>query len=179
MTTRRAALAGGLLGLLLTACGNGAPLNSTSQAAETLAQRPTFEAAEQDYLNLLRESRAAIASTSPQVTFSGEPVRANETLCKAPFDQVEGRRSGLYRIEGEGQGAITDAQWPTALAAVAAVATKHGFGAPQAIKDEPGDHVVAFYGPYDEELSFGTKVNTILGLYGACFLLAASHPAPK
>lgn len=196
MTTRRVPARGAvpaiLLALLLAGCGTGGSVGGTtngadgrssagkgtSGAAATLASRPTFEAAETDYLALLDEARQAVVATSPQVTFAGVPTRADETLCKAPFDTVEGRRSGLYRIDGQGQGAISDDEWPAALAAVTTVARAHGFGEPKAIKDEPGEHQVAFYGRYDEELSFGTKVNTTLGIYGACFLLAASHPSP-
>ena len=173
---RRVAAALGLAAALtLAACTHtGEGTSMTPQ--EQLRDRPSFEVAEQQYLAMLGDMRTALSAQVSTLTWlTDAPSRDGLAGCKKPFDTVTGAQSAIF-TSGSARGAIPDAQWPAALSAVTEIASSHGFARVVTVVDEPGNHVVSIYDDAAAEVSFGTQANTVLDVYGACFLTQGSDP---
>ena len=139
-------------------------------ARQQLESRRSEAEAQRDNLALLAEVRTALSAVNPSLAWrTPEPVVDSGSLCKEPFDQVEGAGT-LNLTSGGALGAISDADWPRAWAAVKEVAAKRGYGDEHTLKDEPGGHQMSVYDEDGSELSVGTGVNTVATIYGACYL---------
>lgn len=142
---------------------------STAKATDELRSRPSYDEAGRGYQQLLTRVRAALAEVAPGVAWdTATPARGSETLCRAPFDDVEGARAANYATGGGG--AIPDEDWPRAVRAVQEVVAPEGYGEPEVQADEPGRHAVSFYGPYREELLLTGQRSTSVTVLGGCFL---------
>lgn len=141
-------------------------------AQEQLTSRPSFEAAERDYLDTLDEVRATVGAAVPDLQWRAEAAsRSDRGVCAAPFDRVDGAKTGIYS-SGDAVGAIPDQRWPEVLASVTALLRDRGFGEVTVLQDEPGAHEVSVGDPATgARVVLGTNVNTILTLYGGCFLV--------
>lgn len=126
--------------------------------------------ATRDNLALLAEVRVALSQVNPQLRWrTPKPAVYSGSLCKKPFDEVDG--SGTLNLTSGGAvGAISDADWPRAWAAVRTVVAKRGYGNEHTLRDEPGGHQMSVYDPDGSELSVGTGVNTVATIFGACYL---------
>lgn len=170
-TVRRRAVVLGGIGLGAAGCSSK---DDKEPTMEELRARPVFAEAEKRYLELLAKAAVAISAVSPNLRWNGHPVQDKTAACgfrDTPMGM--GQDSTYVLSDGKyfgAKGAISDADWPSAVAALEKVAAPYGFGAAYTIFGAPGDHTAALYGPYDEHLSFGTRMNTILTIYGACFL---------
>ena len=142
----------------------------TVDARQQLDSRRREPEAQRDNLALLAEVREALSSVSPALRWrTPEPAVGSGSLCKAPFDRVDGAGT-LILTSGGALGAVSDADWPRAWAAVKEVAAKRGYGDEHTLKDEPGAHQMSVYDEDGSELSVGTDVNTVATIYGACYL---------
>ncbi len=141
-------------------------------ARDQLSTRPSFEAAERDYLALLGDVRATVDAASPGLQWRDDTAsRSDRGVCGAPFDRVEGAKTGIY-TSGDAVGAIPDERWPEVVASVTDVLRDRGFGEVTVLQDEPGSHEISVGDPATgARVVLGTNVNTILTLYGACFLV--------
>ncbi|PRY51623.1 putative LppA-like lipoprotein [Knoellia remsis] len=152
---------------------------NAADARRQLEQRRTQAQAEQDNLALLAEVRAVLSEVNPDLKWrTPEPAVESGSLCKKPFDRVDGAGTAIL-TSGGAFGAISDADWPRAWAAVKAVAAKRGYGDENVLKDEPGGHQVSVYDKDGSELSVGTGVNTTATVYGACYLEDPSADGPS
>lgn len=135
-----------------------------------LEARRTASVAQADNLALLAEVRAALSEVAPNLRWrTPEPAVEAGSGCKEPFTQVEG--AGTLSLESGGAlGAVPEADWDRAWAAVKAVAAKRGYGDERTLLDKPGEHQVSIYDKDGSELSVGTGVNTVASIYGACYL---------
>ena len=163
-------VSGAISMLLLVGCGDGQGGSSVDAQAE-LEKRRTYAQAKADNLGLLSEVRTALSGVVPQLEWlTPEPLLDGESGCVEPqFESISGASHATFD-SGGAKGAIGDAEWPKAWAAVQEVAAKQGFGKPNVLIDQPGHHVVSLYDEDGAELSINTKVNTAVSLYGACHL---------
>jgi hypothetical protein len=139
-------------------------------ARQQLELRRSEAQAKRDNLSLLAEVREALSRVTPSLRWrTPEPVVDSGSLCKEPFDAVDGAGT-LNLTSGGALGAIPDADWPRAWEAVKEVAARRGYGDEHTLKDEPGGHQVSVYDEDGSELSVGTGVNTVATIYGACYL---------
>lgn len=109
------------------------------------------------------------AALAPGVAWdTATPSRGSETLCRAPFDDVDGARSATYATGGGG--AIPDEDGPRAVQAVRDVVEPESFGKYAVQEDRPGKHAVSFYGRDGDELLVTGERSTTLTTLGGCFL---------
>ena len=142
----------------------------TVDARQQLESRRSSAEAERDNLALLTEVRAALSEAAPALRWrTPAPAVESGSLCKKPFDTVEGATSQVLE-SGGAFGAIPDADWPRAWEAVKRVASARGYGDEHTLKDAPGEHQMSLYDDDGAELSVGTGVNTVASIYGACHL---------
>lgn len=154
-----------LLMALLTGCKG-----QTVDPRQQLESRRSSAEAERDNLALLTEVRAALSEVAPALQWrTPAPEVTSGSLCKKPFDGVEGATSQVLE-SGGALGSIPDADWPRAWEAVKQVAAERGYGEEHTLKDEPGEHQMSLYDKDGAELSVGTGVNTVASIYGACHL---------
>ncbi|KGN42961.1 hypothetical protein N801_05050 [Knoellia aerolata DSM 18566] len=150
---------------LLTGC-----TGENVDARQQLESRRSSAEAERDNLALLTEVRAALSEVAPALEWrSPAPTVESGSLCKKPFDRVDGATAQVLQ-SGGAFGPVPDADWPRAWEAVKKVAAARGFGDEHTLKDEPGEHQVSLYDKDGSELSVGTGVNTVASVYGACHL---------
>ncbi len=74
-------------------------------------------------------------------------------------------------------GGVPDAQWPAAVDIVVRVAGRGGFGPPETVVDNPGQHEVVLRGERGSLLTLGTLANATLSLEAGCHLPAAVRGA--
>ena len=136
-----------------------------------LEQRRSYAEARADSLALLVELRSAVSEVVPSLSWlTTEPEVDGESGCGEPEFRDISDASHATFDSGGAKGAISDADWPRAWAAVQEVAAKKGFGDPNIVVDKPGHHVASIYDDDGAELSVNTKVNTAVSIYGACHL---------
>lgn len=153
--------------VLLAGCSESA---AGEEGRQQLESRRTSAEAERDNLALLAEVRATLTEVTPALAWrTPAPAVDSGSLCRKPFDEVDGA-GALNLTSGGAFGAIPDADWPRAWAAVRKVAAERGYGDEHTLKDEPGAHQVSLYDEDGAELSVGTGVNTVATIYGACHL---------
>jgi len=150
--------------------GTSPNTGDTVDARQLLDSRRSEAEAKRDNLALLTEVREALSQVNPALRWrTPEPAVDSGSLCKEPFDAVDGAGT-LNLTAGGAFGAIPDADWPRAWAAVKEVAAKRGYGDEHTLKDEPGAHQMSVYDKDGSELSVGTGVNTVATIYGGCYL---------
>ncbi|KRE42313.1 hypothetical protein ASG74_07680 [Knoellia sp. Soil729] len=150
--------------------GSPADTGGNVDARQQLESRRSEAQAKRDNLSLLAEVREALSRVSPSLRWrTPEPAVESGSLCKEPFDAVDGAGT-LNLTSGGALGAIPDTDWPRAWEAVKEVAAKRGYGDEHTLKDEPGGHQMSVYDKDGSELSVGTGVNTVATIYGACYL---------
>jgi len=158
------------LGLLGGCTGHTPESGDNVDARQQLESRRSEAEAKRDNLALLAEVREALSRVNPSLAWrTTEPAVDSGSLCKEPFDAVDGAGT-LNLTSGGALGAIPDTDWPRAWEAVKEVAAKRGYGDEQTLKDEPGGHQMSVYDKDGSELSVGTGVNTVATIYGACYL---------
>jgi hypothetical protein len=151
--------------LTLTAC-QGADVDARQQ----LESRRTSAQAQRDNLALLSEVRSALSEVAPGLAWRAPaPTVESGSGCKEPFSQVDGTTSEVL-TSGGAVGGIPDADWDRAWGAVKEVATKRGYGDEHTLLDKPGEHQMSLYDQDGSELSVGTGKNTVVTIYGACYL---------
>ncbi|MGL4744180.1 MAG: LppA family lipoprotein, partial [Dermatophilaceae bacterium] len=147
-------------------------------ARKELMTRPSFEHAEQQYLDLLTRVRAAIDTRAPGLDWAEpQPSRAERGGCGRPFHLLNGVYSGIYKAGGRGaRNPIDDATWPELQAAIQAIVADQGFTQLTVIQDVPGHHEIAVKDPdTGAVVQLGTQLATTLTLYGGCFLPDAAR----
>lgn len=140
-------------------------------ARAQLEGRRTYAQARADNLALLGELRTAVSQAAPSLVWlTAAPEVDGESGCIEPqFDKISDASHATFD-SGGARGAISDAEWTKAWAAVQDVAGKKGFKDPNVLTDKPGHHVVSLYDADGAELSINSKVNTTMSIYGACHL---------
>ncbi|MFI7589177.1 LppA family lipoprotein [Spongisporangium articulatum] len=160
----------GLLAVMLTGCPGRGEGNDMESAQAQLQARPSYEAAEADYLAMLNEMRAAFNAVNPDLLWLDKPGVFNEGFCAPPFSDVDQAASANYD-SGDAAGELTPAQWEQAAQGVAAVGARHGFTHVERLKNGPSQFYVVLHGRWDDKVEFGYEANrVVLSVYGACFI---------
>jgi hypothetical protein len=169
---RTAAVAAVVLTLTLTGCAQPKePVDPRQQ----LMNRPSYEQAETTYLALLDRLRTEITTLAPTLTWRQPEPTAERSGCYPPFDRLDGAESGIYGA-GVADGNIDDTTWPKVVAAIEAILREEGFTQTVVLQDQPGEHNVSINNPTTEaRVRLGTRANTTLTLYGACYLTEAAR----
>lgn len=172
------ALPAALLVLLLagTACSDdGRPsMDDTSKARTELLQRPPLES-EVARLEALRTAVRDALSAELGLTRWSDRDDATGAACD-DFDDVDARTAFLDSLLLTG--GVPDAQWPKAVDVLAKVAGGSGFGAPETVVDNPGEHEVVLRGERGSLIRFGTgSKNATLAVEAGCHLPEAIHKA--
>ncbi|GLZ33933.1 hypothetical protein Lesp02_61210 [Lentzea sp. NBRC 105346] len=88
------------------------------------------------------------------------------------LDDAENRHLPSWTSKGN----LPDDQWPRAEAIVGEVAEGYGFHkSPVIIVKRQGDHEVVYDKPDGAQITFGTAVNTVLGVMTGCHLTPEAH----
>lgn len=143
-------------------------------AFDTLLKRPSISQVEADYQSMFQTIRERLKAEVgvPDWVPDDEPISGS--ACGGELSRLGDAVVRRYDA-GMSPGNLPDAKWEQAVAMVTEVARQHGFGAPKAIVNRPGDHEVSFRNTYDGELLFGTGANTILGGKTGCHLTDEAH----
>lgn len=137
---------------------------------EQLRVRPSFETAAADYITMLDEMRTELSRLVPTLEWdTAGSAQEGSALCREPFTDIEPALVGGF-TSGSATGSIPDQTWPAALKTLTEIAARYGFTDVVVIVDKPGHHVVSFYDEYVAEVQLGTKLDTTLDVYGACFI---------
>lgn len=160
----------------LVAVGGCSIAGGGGDPREQLAQRPSFEEAEQGYLALLSDLKGVIDERSPDLQWQADgPGERSMGGCGSPFDRVKGAKNANYSLGRGAKGAVSDEQWDPTVQALMDPLKARGFTQVTVLQDQPGAHEIAVGDPATgARVTFGTKKGTILTLYGACFLQEAA-----
>ncbi len=149
--------------------GEEPTMSTTSPSAEdlnsVLRQRPSFEAAQQQYLSAVTDTANRIAALVPGMTWD---LRENSWRgCGGRFVGTDGVQAYVYAVFNL---ATPETLWPTALQIVKDSAATLGATDVRAIVDEPGNRDVMMTGGDGIEVEFGTAKATILSAKSDCRL---------
>ncbi len=142
-------------------------------ARQALLKRPTLEA-ETARISAVRDAVRDALSTRLGLDRWSDRGNADEAGC-ADFDDLKASTRFLSSLLLTG--GVPDAQWDAAVAVVAEVAGRAGFGAPETVANKPGEHDVVLRGERGSRLTFGTGIHATLALEVGCHLPAAMHHA--
>ena len=144
-----------------------------SEAFAELMKRPDITQVQADYQSMFETIRERLVAEVGVARWVPDREPISGAGCGGGFSHLDGKTRGMDA--GTSPGNLPDAKWDQAVAIVAEVAGKHGFGAPKVIVNRPNDHEVSFRDPYNGELLFGTGANTILAVSTGCHLSAEAH----
>jgi hypothetical protein len=172
-----------LIGLVITTgCGSGSDSDqkddgmSTSQSSDpeaTLRTKPSFEAAQEEYRNAMRDMANQVAARVPGLRWQ---IKEDSWRgCGGEYAQTDGVQVYVYIVFA---GPVPDDEWAPALEIVKGGAARLGATNMTTLVDKPGDRDVMFGGADGIEIEFGTKANTILSAKSDCRLRQADLPAP-
>lgn len=140
-------------------------MREQSQDAE-LRERPSLEA-EQARLTAVRDAVRDRLAEELGLTPWSEADQGNAAGC-ADFPDSSGYTVFLPTLLLEG--GVPDGSWARAVQVVSTVVGDEGFGAPEVVVDEPGQHEVVLRGERGSLLRFGTMQNATLHLETGCHL---------
>jgi hypothetical protein len=160
--------------LVLTGCADSGrnQMDEREQQNAQLRERPTSESE----VARLTEAQEAIRVRLEAVPLGPwTPSLSEGTAGCGDLGMSDGRTvflPGLFLEDG-----VPDEVWPRAVDAVRAAAGEYGFGSPEVVVDDPGEHEVVLRGERGALLRFGTLQSATLQLETGCHLPAKIHAA--
>jgi hypothetical protein len=164
--------------LLLTGCSpsgtpGGTSMSSTSSlddAVRQLQTRPDIDQAMARYNTLIEQVKTALTQASgiqPWTKLKDGDSRGCSEFGPAGTELNAGvRETTSWSAPG-----IPEGRWPQALEAVKRVVGAAGFTTTEAVKNEPGHHVLFLHGPDKSVLYIGTAKRTSTYLTSGCHRL--------
>ena len=149
-----------------------------NQAFDTLMKRPNLTQVDAEYQSMFQTIRERLVSELGVAAWVPDDQPISGSACGGRISNLVGAEVRRYDA-GMSPGNLPDTSWEQAVAIVADVAARHGFGAPKVIISGPSDHEVSFRDTYNGELLFGTGANTILGASTGCHLTETAHQRGK
>jgi hypothetical protein len=137
-----------------------------------------------EYEAMLDDMRRALSGVVPTLkweTYSSQ--RDGISFCEKPFTKIEGAIHPNFD-SGSAHGGIPEQAWPDAVRAVDAIARRHGFtdnadiATNPGINGQPRTRITVWKGPHGATVELGSKLGTVLTVYGGCYLYAENHPNP-
>jgi hypothetical protein len=147
--------------------------NTMKDAFDALLKRPNITVVEADYQAMYETIRTRLVAEVGVSAWLPDAEPISGTACSG-ITHVDDGQERLYNA-GSSSGNLPDATWDQAVAIVAEVAGKHGFGAPEVVVSGPSDHEVELHDAYHGYLLFGTGYNTILAGGTGCHLTEEAH----
>lgn len=130
-----------------------------------LRERPSFEAAQQQYLAAVTDTANQVAALVPGLTWQ---IKENSWGgCVGEFANTDGVQAYVYAVFS---GPTPEPLWPKALQIVKHAAAQLGATDLQPFKDQPANHDVIFTSPDGVEVTFGTAKATVLSAKSECRL---------
>lgn len=160
--------------LMVAGCSTTSRSEQMTQAFDTLMKRPNLTQIDAEYQSMFESIRERLVTELGVAAWVPDDEPISGSACGGTISNLEGAEVRRYDA-GMSPGNLPDASWDRAVAIVAEVAGRHGFGAPTVIVSGPSDHEVSFRDTYDGELLFGTGANTILGASTGCHLTEEAH----
>ena len=164
--------------LMVAGCSTTSRSEQMNQAFDTLMKRPNLTQVDAEYQSMFESIRQRLVTELGVAAWVPDDEPISGSACGGKISNLEGAEVRRYDA-GMSPGNLPDASWDQAVAIVAEVAGRHGFGAPTVIVSGPNDHEVSFRDTYDGELLFGTGANTILGASTGCHLTEEAHQRGK
>jgi len=145
--------------------GSSSPAPAPSDPDARLRERPSFEAAQQQYTAVVTDTAKQIAALVPGVTWTIEENSWGG--CTGEFAHTEGVDAYILAVFS---GPTPDSAWPKAVQIVKDAAAQLGAIDAQPMVDKPADHEVVFSNPDGVEVTFGTAKATVLSAKSECRL---------
>ncbi|GAB6903648.1 LppA family lipoprotein [Kineosporia succinea] len=134
-----------------------------------LRARPSFDEGARTYLALLGEIRGILEEEVPDLEWVAEVKAGGRSYCGDPAAGIEADSATFQG--GSAKGGIGQEDWARAKPKIVDVAAQYGFTTVNSLVDEPGNVSLAILDDDGASVEVGSKVNTIVMLYGACMLL--------
>jgi len=155
--------------------GSSSPASPAPSDPDTrLRERPSFEAAQQQYTAVVTDTANQIASLVPGLTWQ---IQENSWGgCLGEFADTKGVQAYVFATFS---GPTPDSSWPTAVEIVKGAAAQLGATNAQPMVDRPANHEVVFSNPDGVEVTFGTAKATVLSAKSECRLRQKDTPTPR
>jgi len=153
---------------------SGSSSPAPSDPDTRLRERPSFEAAQQQYTAAVTDTANQIAALVPGLTWT---IEENSWRgCGGEFLDTRGVQAYVVATFS---GPTPDPLWPRALKIVEDAAAQLGATDMQPLKDGPADHDVIVTGPDGVEVTFGTAKATVLSAKSECRLRQKDTSTPR
>jgi len=139
-----------------------------------LRERPSFEAAQQQYTAVVTDTANQIAALVPGLTWQIEENSWGG--CTGEFAHTGGVDAYILAVFS---GPTPDSAWPKAVQIVKDAAVQLGATNAQPMVDHPANHEVIFSNPDGVQVTFGTAKATVLSAKSECRLRQAEITAPQ
>ena len=177
-------LSAGLCALTAIGCTSSQPAKEDAMSGSSspapsdpdtrLRERPSFEAAQQQYTAAVTNTANQIVALVPGLTWT---IEENSWRgCGGEFLHTKGVQAYVVATF---TGPTPDPLWPRALKIVEDAAAQLGATDIQPLKDGPADHDVILTSPDGVEVTFGTAKATVLSAKSECRLRQKDTPAPR
>jgi hypothetical protein len=153
--------------LVLTACSGGDPMNAPR---ESLEQQPTLAQAVDSLGEMAAEVERRLGAELGLTAWSTSQ-EAGESLCGE--GEVEDARVAYLPTRALA-GGVPDADWERAVDVLVDVVSGYGFGPPETVVDDPGEHEVVLVDEREALVRFGTLQNATLEVVTGCHLLGST-----
>ena len=154
---------------------SNSPTPSAAKDPEAvLRERPSFEAAQQQYTAAVTDAANQIVALVPGLTWT---IEENSWRgCGGDFLHTKGVQAYILATFS---GPTPDPMWQRALGMVKAAATQLGAASAQTMVDRPANHEVVFSKPDGVEVTFGTAKATVLSAKSECRLRQKDTSIPR
>ena len=145
--------------------GSSSPAPAPTDPDTQLRERPSFEAAQQQYTTVVTDTANQIAALVPGLTWQ---IQENSWGgCLGEFADTKGIQAYVFAAFS---GPTPESLWPKAVQIVKEAAAPLGATNAQPMVDHPADHEVVFSNPDGVEVTFGTAKATVLSAKSECRL---------
>ncbi len=177
----RAAICVAALALLMTGCNvyepnPATPSTKATEAARQLDTLPTLEETKAQLQAAVAEIKGAADRVKPGLQWQSLHGESND-YCQAPYEKSDGER--LFLPDEVAFADLSEADWNAVLEATKTAAARLDANDTQAMKDQPGNHDVGFYGPAGLFIKVSYTGNLVVSTYTGCRLPESkTNPGP-
>ena len=153
---------------------SSSPAPAPTDPDTRLRERPSFEAAQQQYTAVVTDTANQIAALVPGLTWQIEENSWGG--CTGEFAHTEGVDAYILAVFS---GPTPDSVWPKAVQIVKDAAVQLGATNAQPMVDHPANHEVIFSNPDGVQVTFGTAKATVLSAKSECRLRQKDTETPR
>jgi len=153
---------------------SSSPAPAPTDPDTRLRERPSFEAAQQQYTAAVTDTANQIAALVPGLTWQ---IQENSWGgCPGEFADTKGVQAYVFAAFS---GPTPDSLWPNAVQIVKGAAAQLGAANAQPMVDKPANREVVFSNPDGVEVTFGTAKATVLSAKSECLLRQKDTSMPR